>query len=194
MTDELTPQEEVKIVPDDTLVPVQNLTASIVSYIVPETNNVRHFNGQQLRRDITAGELRSLYATKGGRVLIEDYLGIKNKDLAAEFNISTDVFENEYSWTQKEVDHVLLYGSLDALKDALEFGPEGIKQLIIDRAVALHIPDNNKLAAIQEFTGRDVANMIKLDIELADDEAKEPSKGTRRVTSTPKEGHRRVSK
>ena len=82
---------------DDELIPVQNLTASVVSYIVPETNNVRHFNGQQLRKDITAGELRALYATKGGRVLIEDYLGIKSKELAAEFNISTDVFEHEYS-------------------------------------------------------------------------------------------------
>ena len=82
---------------DDKLIPVQNLTASTVSYMVPETNNVRHSSGQQLRNDITAGELRSLYATKGGRALIEDYLGIKNKELAAEFNISTDMFEHEYS-------------------------------------------------------------------------------------------------
>jgi hypothetical protein len=168
---------------DDELIPVQNLTASVVSYIVPETNNVRHFNGQQLRKDISAGELRALYATKGGRVLIEDYLGIKNKELAKEFNISTDVFDHEYSWTQDDVDKVLQTGSIDALKDALEFGPEGIKQLIIDRAVILRIPDNNKLAAIQEFTGRDVANMIKLDTELdSPQEEKVPSHG-RRVTS-----------
>jgi len=167
---------------DDELIPVQNLTASVVSYMIPETNNVRHFAGQQLRKDITAGELRALYATRGGRVLIEDYLGIKNSELAQEFNISTDVFEHEYSWTQKEVDEVLQTGSIDALKDALEFGPEGIRQLIIDRAVELRIPDNNKLAAIAEFTGRDVGNMIKLDTELADTQEEKPSKG-RRVTS-----------
>ena len=83
-------------VKDDKLIPVQNLTASVVSYIVPETNNVRHFNGQQLRK-IAAGELRALYSTKGGKVLIEDYLGIQDKELATEFNISTDVFEHEYS-------------------------------------------------------------------------------------------------
>ena len=109
---------------DDKLIPVQNLTASTVSYIIPETNNVRRFSGQQLRKDITAGELRSLYGTKGGRTLIEDYLGIRDKELATEFNISTDVFEHEYSWTQNEVDNVLTSGSLDALKDALEFGFE----------------------------------------------------------------------
>lgn len=82
---------------DSKLIPVQNLTASPVSYIIPETNNVRHFGAQQLRKDITAGELRTLYATKGGRVLIEDYLSIKDAELAKEFNISTDVFEHEYS-------------------------------------------------------------------------------------------------
>ena len=170
-------------VTDNKLIPVQNLTASTVSYMVPETNNVRHFAGQQLRKDITAGELRALYATKGGRVLIEDYLGIKDRELAAEFNISTDVFEHEYSWTQKEVDDVLQNGSIDALKDALEFGPEGIKQLIIDRAVELHIPDNNKLAAIFEFTGRDVGNMIKLDMELDNTQEEEKPARGRRVTS-----------
>ena len=101
---------------DSDLIQVQNLTGSKVSYFIPETNNVRHFEGQQLRKDITAGELRMLYATKGGRTLLEDYLGIKNKELAREFNISADVFDHEYSWTQKEVDSVLLTGSLDALK------------------------------------------------------------------------------
>jgi hypothetical protein len=179
---------------DDTLIPVQNLTASRVSYIIPETNNVRHFNGQQLRKDITAGELRALYGTKGGRTLLEDYLGIRNKELAAEFNIPTDVFEFEYSWTQKDVDELLKTGSLDRLKDALEFGPEGIKQLIIDRAVELRIPDNNKLAAIYEFTGRDVSNMIKLDIELENPQEERTSKG-RRVTSNKTEtqqGQRRT--
>lgn len=180
---------------DDKLIPVQNLTASIVSYIIPETNNVRRFSGQQLRKDITAGELRSLYGTKGGRVLIEDYLGIKDRELAQEFNISTDVFDHEYSWTQKEVDEVLQTGQLDALKDALEFGPEGIRQLIVDRAIELRIPDNNKLAAIQEFTGRDVGNMIRLDVELENPKEETPSRGTRRVVSNTgiQQSQRRVS-
>ena len=180
---------------DSDLIQVQNLTGSKVSYFIPETNNVRHFEGQQLRKDITAGELRMLYATKGGRTLLEDYLGIKNKELAREFNISADVFDHEYSWTQKEVDNVLLTGSLDALKDALEFGPEGIKQLIVDRAVSLKIPDNNKLAAIQEFTGRDVSNMIKLDTELdnSKEEDSPKSKGRRVSSPTSQTNQRRVS-
>lgn len=66
----------------------------------------------------------------------------------------------------------------------MEFGPEGIRQLIIDRAVELRIPDNNKLAAITEFTGRDVGNMIKLDMELENpQEEKVPSRGRRVVSN-----------
>lgn len=184
------------MIKDDALIEVQNLTSSVVSYMVPETNHVRHFEGQQTRRDITAGELRKIYATKGGRALINDYLAVKNKALSEEFNIATDAFEHEYSWTQKEVDTVLRSGSLEALQDALEFGPQGIKELIVDRALELKIPDNNKLAAIKEFTGRDVANMIKLDTELNDSKSKEDtSQGTRRVTSevSETEPKRRVS-
>ena len=87
-------------------------------------------------------------------------------------------------------------GSLDALKDALEFGPEGIKQLIIDRAVELRLPDNNKLVAIQEFTGRDVGRMIRLDTELENPKNEnDKRRGTRRVVSdeSKSQNQRRVS-
>ena len=58
-----------------------------------------------------------------------------------------------------------------------------IKQLIIDRAIELRIPDNNKLAAITEFTGRDVSNMIKLETELDTPEEEKKSSHGRRVVS-----------
>lgn len=167
---------------DEDKVKVQNLTDSKVAYMAPETNVLREFEGQQTR-DIPAGELRMLYSTKGGKTLIEDYLSVKSPELAKEFNISDDSFEHEYNWTTKDVDTVLQYGSLDALKDALEFGPEGIKDLIVDRAVQLKTPDNNKLSAIKEFTGRDVAKMIELDTRLDTSETEESGTRSRRVSS-----------
>jgi len=59
----------------------------------------------------------------------------------------------------------------------------------------LRIPDNNKLAAIQEFTGRDVSNMIKLDTELENPKEETPSRGTRRVVSNTntQQNQRRIS-
>lgn len=83
----------------------------------------------------------------------------------------------------KDVDTVLKYGSLDALKDALDFAPRGIVELIVDRAVALKIPDNNKLTAIEEATGRNVATMIRLDTELAEDKQNDEKPKGRRVNS-----------
>lgn len=83
----------------------------------------------------------------------------------------------------KDVDTVLKYGSLDALKDALDFAPRGIIELIVDRAVALKIPDNNKLTAIEEATGRNVATMIRLDTELAEDKQNDEKPKGRRVNS-----------
>lgn len=179
---------------DDKLIDVQNLTDYQVGYIVPEVGTKRGFMPQQCRQ-IAAGELRAVYAAPGGESLFTDYLAIKDKELASEFNISTDAFEHEYNWTQKEVDNVLLYGSLDKLKDALEYAPQGIVDLIIDRAIAVKLPDNNKLAAIKEFTGRDIASMIQLARSL-ETPAQEQKKSTgRRVTAEQSETStgRRVS-
>ena len=183
-------------VADETMIEVQNLTDSVVAYNVPETGLLREFAGQQVRK-ISAGELRMLYSARGGKALLENYLSIKDKDLAKEFNISDDAFEHEYNWTQKEVDTVLKYGSLDALKDALEFGPDGIKELIIDRAVALKIPDTNKLKAIEEFTGRNVSYMIEvmnLSEDSSDDDAAPKSRRVSGKTPQTQESKRRVSK
>ena len=170
------------MIADDVMVTVQNLTDSKVAYIVPESNVLREFTGQQIRQ-IAAGELRSLYSTVGGKTLIEHYLGVKEKELASEFNISDDSFNHEYNWSMKDVDTVLKYGSLDALKDALDFAPRGIIELIVDRAVALKIPDNNKLTAIEEATGKNVATMIRLDTELAEDKQNDEKPKGRRVNS-----------
>lgn len=182
-------------VADETMIEVQNLTDNVVAYNVPETGLLREFAGQQVRK-ISAGELRMLYSARGGKALLENYLSIKDKDLAKEFNISDDSFDHEYNWTEKDVDTVLKYGSLDALKDALEFGPDGIKELIIDRAVALKIPDTNKLKAIEEFTGRNVTYMIEvlsLNKDSSDDNAAHRTRRVSEDTPQTQESKRRVS-
>lgn len=183
-------------VADETMIEVQNLTDNVVAYNVPETGLLREFAGQQVRK-ISAGELRMLYSARGGKALLENYLSIKDKDLAKEFNISDDSFDHEYNWTEKDVDTVLKYGSLDALKDALEFGPDGIKELIVDRAVALKIPDTNKLKAIEEFTGRNVSYMIEvlnLNKDSSDDNAAHRTRRVSGDTPQTQESKRRVSK
>lgn len=180
---------------DEELIKVQNLTDFLVVYTLPERNIKRSFAGQQVR-EIAAQELRELYMSPGGAELLRNYLSVKNKELALEFDIDEDVYNHEYNWTKEDIDKLLTSGSLDALKDALEFGPSGIVDSIINEAVTLAIPDNDKLKIIQEFTGRDVANMIQLAKALAEEKEEQPKTSSRRVADsnkTPETSKRRVS-
>ena len=143
---------------DNELIKVQNLTDHSVVYYA-YTGQRRFFEGQQVL-PIPAGELRQLNYTKGGRVLIQDYLAVKNTELAIELGVEEP--EAEYSWTLDDVDNLLLEGSTDALEDALEFGPAGIVDSIVDRAVILRIDDMNKRRIIEQYTSFNIDNMIKM--------------------------------
>ncbi len=63
--------------------------------------------------------------------------------------------------------------------------------MLIDMAVELEIPDNNRRKAIQEITGIDIDNMIKLKEQTVMTQEDEEQVRQRRVsTSTPKTGRR----
>lgn len=146
-------------VKDEDLVQVQNLVDHTVVFKDEDTHRRIVFNAYEPKK-LTAGILRRLYYSHGGEILLRNYLSVKNAELAKEFGVSEDTIE--YNWTQKDVDAVLTTGSLDELKDALDFGPDGIKDLIVDRAIALRIDNVSKRQAIKEKTGSDITTMIDL--------------------------------
>lgn len=169
---------------DDTLVRVRNLTDQTVAFIIAETRTRRIFRGFE-SKELTAGELRQLWYMPGGSHLLQDYLCVENKDLAAEFGVSDDLFTHEYSWTLNDVKRVLLSGSMDELADALDFAPQGIVDTIISQAVILSIPDMNKQRMITKMTGHDVTKMIenkeKLQKAIGENDTTEAPKRERRV-------------
>lgn len=177
---------------DSTLIDVRNLYDSSVSYKIPEDHRRVVFRPNETKK-IPAGELRKLYFKPGGDILLTHYLNVDSKDLRAEFNIPEGV--PEYEWTLKDVERVLKTGSIDELKDALEFGPEAIRDAIVSYAIDNRISDNNKRKAIEEITGIDVDQAIRLH-EEADAalgvEKTEPEVKTRRVNATPAPSGRRV--
>jgi hypothetical protein len=142
---------------DETLVSVRNLVDHHVIYKLPEENVRRDFNAFEVKK-ISAGELRKVNYTVGGHVLLTGYLCVENASLAQEFGVDTDVVE--YNWTKEDVDRVLTEGDLDELLDALDFAPDGIVDLIKDRAVELKINDYSKRKAISDKLGVDVSGMI----------------------------------
>lgn len=170
------------MVRDTDKVEVRNFTDQRVVYVIPEKNIRREFMGFE-SKVVEAGELRELWFKSGGAKLLQDYLGVNNRELAREFDISDDTYNHEYSWTQKDIDRVLTSGSEDELADALDYAPKGIVETIVDRAVELRIPNMNKRKLIQQMTDKDVSKKIAYSEMLDIDEPKQSAPRRRRVDS-----------
>lgn len=170
----------MSILADSTLVPVRNLVNHKVVYTIPDQNRRIVFEPFQERK-ISAGELRALHYTAGGETLLHEYLCVMNKDLREEFNIPSD--QIEYDWTLNDIKYILLdnKASIEALQDALDFAPEGIREMIIDYAVTLKIPDTNRRKVISQMTGIDINKQIEFAEQLDDGGAEQPVLGQRRV-------------
>lgn len=144
---------------DSTIVQVVNLVDHPISYVLPELQVTRRFDPHEAK-NLPISELRALNYKRGGRVLLHDYLSVKNNDFRKEIGITEDIIEYDYS--VQDIDKLLLEGDIDVLKDALEFGPRGIVELIKSRAVKLKIPDLAKRQAIKDIAGTDVHKQIAL--------------------------------
>ena len=173
------------MVKNEELIEVRNLTAQRIAYLIPERSVRRDFSAFETK-EITAGELRELWFKSGGKILLQNYLGVNNKELAREFGVTNDQFTHEYSWTKKDIDRVLLEGSGDELADALDYAPLGIVETLINRAVELRISDMNKRKLIKEMTDKDVSKMINYVEELELDTPEQQEKVQRRVQTQQK--------
>lgn len=177
-------------VADDTLVNVRNLVGHTVGYKIEEDNIRRIFQPYEEKK-IKAGELRKLNYQYGGNVLLKNYLSVENSELSLEFGVSPDTIE--YNWTKEDVDRVLTTEPIEVLLDALDFGPDGIKNMIVNRAVDLEINDMAKREAIFNSTGFDVNNQIKFKdaVEAEENKSDESNVRTQRRVKT-SQNQRRV--
>ena len=107
----------------------------------------------------------------------------KDKDVVNEL-LNGEV-EPEYYLSDKEVENLLIQGSLDELKDAIDFAPEGVVSLIKKLAVDLKIKDIDKRDAIFEMTGFDVTKAIEINKMTVEEEVSAAPK--RRTEETKKE-------
>ena len=114
-------------------------------------------------------ELRKLSYIPGGDIILRDYLIIENEEAVAEL---LGEVEPEYNYTEAEVEYLLEKGTLDKLKDALDFAPSGVIDLIKDIAVKTELNDINKRDAIFKKTGFNVTNAVNFNKEIAGTEAR----------------------
>ena len=164
------------------IVRVTNRDNGHVGYKIPDMNNlVRDFSANETK-NITVEELKKLAYISGGPTLIRDYLVIEDPEVVEE--ILGDV-EPEYYYNEEDVKKLLLNGSLDELKDCIEFAPKGTVDLVKQLAVELPINDITKRKAILDMTGFNVDAAIMINEETKDE--MEDTQRVRRVNEPVKE-------
>lgn len=144
---------------DSDIIEVSNKIQGVVAYTIPERNNlVRSFRPGEHKK-IEMGELRQLSYDNGGRILMESYLTIHNKEAIAEL---LGEVEPEYFYTLDDIKKLLESGSLDQFEDFLNFAPVGTIEQMKDLAVSTKLNDNSKRDMIKAKLGFDVTNAIRL--------------------------------
>lgn len=160
---------------------VTNRSSMKVIYTIPNLNVRRTFApGQTL--SITYGELEQLTFQPGGNHIITDYLYIKDPEAAGTKVTPNPKVDPEYYYTEEDVIELLLNtkndpNNMDKFLDALDFGVDGVKDLIKKYAVELPCNDVAKRDAIKEKLHFDVTSMI----QNGGEETVAAEKKTRRV-------------
>ena len=137
---------------------VENRANAIVCYKVPETNVIRRFVPGETK-EIEMGELRQAIQIPGIFRLIESELIIHSKEAVNELLPNA---EPEYFYDKSDVVFLLEKGTLDQLKDALDFAPDGVIELIKEHAVNGELNDMRKREAILAATNFNVTNAIEI--------------------------------
>ncbi len=158
----------------ETICNVTNRSGGIVAYRIPERNLRREFNVGETKR-IPYSEILEVAAQPGGRALLYNYLYIREDEVMKEgLNIKP---EPEYYISEDQVDSWLLTSSIDEFKDALDFAPTGVVNLIKQHAVTLPLNDLRKCEALKQITGFNVLSAIAN--EKATTEEDEPAAATK---------------
>lgn len=177
-------------VQDNEKVRLRNLTKNPAIYITPATG-VRREIPPLGYIEVTAGEVRECSYDSGCSVLLRNYVQVCNRELARELGVSDDMVE--YNWTDKDVTAAVTTADIDVLLDALDFAPAGIKQAIVDKAVALEIPDMTRREAIEKAMHVNITRMIENKKVMGKEESSAPAQ-RRRVKTSSQNKSRRVKK
>ena len=160
----------------DTVV-ITNRSNSLVGYKIPELHVQRRFRPGE-KKELSVAEIRALSWQKGGRTLLSDHLVIHDEELVQEILNSV---EPEYFYTAEDVVKLLLSGSEDQLLDALDFGGDGVIDLIKDKAVALQLNDIRKRNIIQEKTHFNVTGAIEANLQSVESASEDNAPKGRRA-------------
>lgn len=167
------------MIENNKIIKVTNRNHGYSGYVIPEMNNLNRTFAPGETKEIPMEELRKLVWTPGGAAIINNYLIVHDEEAVKELVPGA---EPEYLYDRDDVEKLLRFGTLDELKDALDFAPNGVVALIKDTAVEIQVNDVSKRDAIKEMTGFDVTKAIEINKASGEEEHKNEIK-TRRVNN-----------
>lgn len=147
------------------IIKVTNRDNGSVGYEIPDLRLYREFAAGETK-EISMDELRKLSYVAGGKTILKNLLVLDDKEAIAEL---LGTVEPEYFMNEEDIKDLLLTGSLDALKDCLDYAPEGTISLVKKIAVDIKLNDIEKRKAIQEMTGFNVTSAIEIDEETKEE-------------------------
>ena len=167
---------------DTQLITVTNRDSGHVGYTISERGIHRTFAARETKQ-IPLEELKQLQWVPGGEYILKHLLIVNDRDALSALNMEV---EPEYFYTEDELKKILSpEGTLDQLRDFLDYSPEGGKELIKKLAVEMELPDTRKRKIISEATGFSIDNAINvnaiLNAEDAQSEEEKPARGQRRA-------------
>ena len=143
----------------NTKIKVKNRNNGSVGYTLPDMGNLRRKFYPGETKEVTFEELQKLSYMPGGMYMLKHYLVLDNEEA---IRILIGGVELEYNYTENDIKNLLLNGSMDELLDCLDFAPAGVISLVKDYAVKLEINDLSKRKAIQDKTGFNVNEGIRI--------------------------------
>lgn len=176
-----------------TIVTVVNRNNGTTGYSIPEMGGLARTFASGESKQVEFEELRKLSYQPGGDYIIRNYLIIFNAEAVAE--LIGDV-EPEYYYTEKDVEDLLVNGSLDALDDCLTFAPDGVIEMVKSISVTIKLNDMLKRELIFDKTGFNVDNAIKNNKyaeQIETKGVKKERKTNKPVTSVPAEPQRKTA-
>lgn len=138
---------------------VTNKSAGRVVYKIKEDGLRREFYSHETKERIPVSELTKLVQMPGGRELFYNYLYVDDEEILR--YLITGEIAPEYFITEEELPAWMESCSLAEFQDALDFAPEGTKDLIKKYAVSMPLNDYSKREAIKQQLGFDISLMIE---------------------------------
>ena len=172
------------MIKDDTLINVRNRNNGTTGYTLADGAKETRLWAENEIKKITFAELKRVSYLPGGAELLRDYLVIEDPAAIEALNVGIDIQEQpEYLYTENEIRDLLFNGSLDELKDFLDFSPDGGIEIAKQIAVNEELPDMRKRKIISEATGFNINTAIEINDMMKDNSIAEDAapKKQRRV-------------